>query len=76
MLLYSFLSGFTDRLQWIMAILGLLVFAKYIYDFLDRYMDTVVLTDKGITMVTINGRFTYKVDFFERKNIASISYEQ
>ncbi len=74
--LYSFLSGFTDRVQWIMGVLGLLLFAKYVYDFLDRYMDTVVLTDRGITMVTIDGWFRYKVDFFERKNIASISYAQ
>lgn len=59
-----------------MWIIGLAVFAKYIYDFLDRYMDTVILTNKGITVVRIDGRFKYQVDFFERKNIASISHTQ
>jgi|GEM_PF-5323804 len=50
---YTFLDTVGPIVQGIMAIAGLLVFAKYIYDFLNAYMDTVVLTDRGVTIVTI-----------------------
>lgn len=46
------------------------------YDFVDKYLDSVVLTDKWITMVTIDKRFKYKTDFFEWKSIVSISSAQ
>lgn len=46
------------------------------YDFLDKYLDTVILTNKGITIVKIDNRFSYKVDFFEWKSIIAISYSQ
>ncbi|MFA7285095.1 MAG: hypothetical protein WC004_04735 [Candidatus Absconditabacterales bacterium] len=73
---YTFLDTVGPIVQGIMAIAGLLVFAKYIYDFLNAYMDTVVLTDRGVTIVTIEGWFTYKVDFFEWKNISSLRFTQ
>lgn len=73
---YTFLDTISPIIQGVMAIAWLLVFAKYIYDFLDAYMDTVVLTDRGVTIVTIEWRFTYKVDFFDRKNIISLRFAQ
>ncbi len=53
-----------------------LLFSKYVYDFIDLYLDSVVLTDKGITIVKIDKWFKYKTDFFERKNIITISHTQ
>ncbi len=46
------------------------------YDFIDLYLDSVVLTDKGITIVKIDKWFKYKTDFFERKSIITISHTQ
>lgn len=59
-----------------MGMVGIAIFTKYIYDFLDKYMDTVILTDKWITIVRIDGWFRYKVDFFEWKSVAAVSHAQ
>lgn len=53
-----------------------MLFSKYIYDFIDLYLDSVILTDKGITIVKIDKWFKYKTDFFERKSIITISHSQ
>lgn len=53
-----------------------LLFSKYIYDFIDLYLDSVVLTDKWITIVKIDKWFRYKTDFFERKSIITVSHSQ
>ena len=45
-LIHNALGGVAGALTWVMTILGLMLFGKYIYDFLDKYMDTTVLTDK------------------------------
>lgn len=69
-------SGGRDSLQRVMGIIGIMAFGKYIHDFLDIYLDSVVLTNRGVTIVRIDGWFRYKVDFFERKNIISVSHSQ
>jgi hypothetical protein len=75
-LVRSLISGSLSSLQWLMGIVGIIIFCKYIYDYLDMYMDTVVLTNKGMTIVRIDNRFRYKVDFFERKSIMAVSHAQ
>lgn len=75
-LLRKVFEDYLSAIQWLVAIIGLIIFVKYMYDFLNRYLDTVVLTDKWVTVVRIDNRFRYKVDFFERKNIISIGHSQ
>lgn len=75
-LLRSALESYMMWIQWLMAILGMIIFVKYMYDFLNKYLDTVILTDRWITIVRIDNWFRYKVDFFERKNIISIGHSQ
>jgi len=65
-----------SQLQWLVIIMGLALFGKYLYDFVDAYLDTVVLTNKGITIVRIDNWFKYKIDFFERKSIMAVSHSQ
>lgn len=65
-----------ESTTWLFACIGLLLCVKYIYDFVDSYLDSVVLTDKWITIVKIDKWFKYKVDFFEWKSIISISSTQ
>jgi hypothetical protein len=72
----SWFGGGILSFQWLMGLIGIAIFAKYIYDYLDRYMDTVVLTNRGITVVRIDNRFRYKIDFFEWKSIMAVSHAQ
>ena len=50
------------------------IYAKFVYDFIDIYMDTIVLTSRGIHIISITWFMKFKVDFFERKWLESITY--
>ncbi len=58
------------------GILGIGFFVKYIIDFLNLYLDGLIMTDKGITLFMREGLFDYKTDFFEWEKIEAISHNQ
>ncbi|MCX6823757.1 MAG: hypothetical protein NT085_01400 [candidate division SR1 bacterium] len=58
------------------GILGIGFFVKYIIDFLNIYLDGLILSENGITMFMREGLFDYKTDFFERDKIETVSHNQ
>lgn len=63
-------------LPWFFGILGIGFFVKYIIDFLNIYLDWLVLSADGITMFMREWLFDYKTDFFERDKIETVSHNQ
>ncbi len=58
------------------GILGIWLFIKYIIDFLNIYLDWLILSKVGITMFMREWLFQYKTDFFERNRIETVSHDQ
>ena len=63
-------------LSWIFGIFGIGLFLKYIIDFLNIYLDWLILSQNGITMFMREWLFEYKTDFFERSKIETVSHTQ
>lgn len=77
-LLYLLLSKYIqwEYLHWIFAFVGLWLFIKYVYDFLGMYLDGIILSGDGISLFMWQWLADYKVDFFERSKIETVSYSQ
>jgi len=65
-----------EYFDWIFGILGLGFFMKYIVDFLNVYLDGLVLSNTGITLFMREWLFEYKTDFFEWTRIQAVSHNQ
>ncbi|MFA6256389.1 MAG: hypothetical protein WC606_04360 [Candidatus Absconditabacterales bacterium] len=63
-------------LPWFFGVLGIGFFVKYIIDFLNIYLDGLILSAGGITMFMREGLFEYKTDFFERSKIETVAHDQ
>ncbi len=63
-------------LPWFFGILGIWFFVKYIIDFLNIYLDWLILSENGITMFMREWLFDHKTDFFERNKIETVSHNQ
>ena len=63
-------------LPWFFGVLGLWFFIQYIINFLNIYLDWLILSDGGITMFMREWLFEYKTDFFERNKIEAVSHDQ
>ncbi len=63
-------------LPWIFGGIGIGFFIKYIIDFLNIYLDWLILSERGITMFMRAWIFEYKTDFFERNKIEAVSHTQ
>jgi len=63
-------------LPWFFGALGIWFFVKYIIDFLNVYLDWLILSEGGITMFMREWLFEYKTDFFERNKIETVSHTQ
>lgn len=63
-------------LSWSFGILGIGFFVKYIIDFLNIYLDWLILSAGGVTMFMREWLFDYKTDFFERNKIETVSHNQ
>lgn len=63
-------------LPWFFGALGIWFFIKYIIDFLNVYLDWLILSEGGITMFMREWLFEYKTDFFEWDKIETVSHNQ
>lgn len=63
-----------NALPRIFALLGIGFFVKYLLDFFNDYLDTLILSKEGMTMFTRDGILRYKTDFFARTTIETVSY--
>ncbi len=67
---------FWEFLPAVFAFLWIGFLIKYLLDFFDDYLDTLILSHAGITLFTWDGILRYKTDFFARERIETISYVQ
>ena len=63
-------------LSWSFGALGIGFFVKYIIDFLNIYLDWLILSENGITMFMREWLFDHKTDFFEWNAIETVSHSQ
>ena len=56
--------------------MGIALYLKYIYDFLNIYLDSVVLTNRGINILVVDGFMKYRMTSFGRKSIETVDYGQ
>lgn len=56
------------------ALLGIGFFLKFIIDFFDDYLDSLLLSKEGITLFMRDGLLRYKTDFFSWNVIETVSY--
>lgn len=66
----------TPYLLWIFVALGLMLLIKYTIDFLDFYLDCLVLSPSGITLFMREWIFEYKTDYFQRDTIETVMHTQ
>ena len=76
--LFVFLDNYIiwQYLPWLFGILGIFFFIKYIIDFLNLYLDGLILSEWGITMFVREWLFEYKTDFFDWNKIEAVSHNQ
>lgn len=63
-------------LQTIWAVIGILIYTKMMYDIFDEYLDSLVITDKGIIHFKRDGLWKQKAEMLSRVSIESVSHEQ
>lgn len=64
------------HLERIFGVLWIILLVKYVLDFMNIYLDTVVISANGITFLTWDGILDYKTDFFGRESIETVSHNQ
>lgn len=76
--LYIFIREYTQAsyVSWIFGVLGLLIRAKYVIDFLNRYLDSLILSESGVSIFLWQGVLHYTSEFFNREKIEMISHTQ
>lgn len=73
--IYSILGDYVNNeINLFFGLILIWIYGKFIYDFIDVYMDTVVLTNRGIHIISITWLMKFKVDFFEWRWLESITY--
>ncbi len=63
-------------LLWVFVWLGMILLIKHTIDFLNFYLDCLVLSPAGITLFMREGVFEYKTDFFEWQTIETVAHTQ
>lgn len=58
------------------AAIGVGLYLKMIYEFLDEYLDCLVITDKWLVHFRRDGLWSQKVDLLSRVSIESVSHEE
>lgn len=61
---------------WLFGVLGIGFFIKYVIDFLNIYLDWLILSENGITIFMREWLFDHKTDFFEWNKIETVSHTQ
>lgn len=61
---------------WIFWIFGIALFVKFIIDFFNLYLDSLILSSNWITLFLREWLLEYKTDFFERWRIETVSHTQ
>lgn len=62
--------------DWGMGIIGIFLFIKWVLDFLNLYLDCLILSKDHAILFLREGRLEYKTEFFSRNKINTISSSQ
>ncbi|MBS8121562.1 hypothetical protein [Candidatus Vampirococcus lugosii] len=74
---YRFINDyFVIDLSFVFGSIGLLIYGMYIVSFLDIYLDSVVLTDKGIYIYVRDGFLDQNTEYISWNSIQSVYDEQ
>lgn len=63
-------------LDWLFAGIWFLVFVKFCIDFLNIYLDSLILTDTGVVFYLREWLLEYKTESFDRDKVETISHNQ
>ena len=66
-------AEYRKRIFWVM---GLALFAKWTIDFLNSYLDCLILSKDSLTLFLWEGLLEYKTEVFSRNKITTISRSQ
>jgi len=58
------------------ALMWICIYFKWLYDIADEYLDSLVVTNKGLVFLNWNWLFDYKTDYIQWVSIESVSDEQ
>jgi putative NIF3 family GTP cyclohydrolase 1 type 2 len=70
------LPSIASAFHWIFGVVGIFVFAKCCIDFLNLYLDTIIITRGGVLVFAWDGLLQYKTDFFDRSKVEMVRYEK
>lgn len=62
--------------KWIFGGIGLLLFIKWVIDFLNKYLDCLILTQDSVILFLWEGLLEYKIEIFSWNKITTISWNQ
>lgn len=62
--------------KWIFGGIGLMLFIKWVIDFLNKYLDCLILTQDSVILFLWEGLLEYKIEVFSRNKITTISWNQ
>lgn len=69
-------SNPADYWKWVFGVIGLWLFAKWVIDFLDLYLDCLILSKDSITFFLWDWVLEYKTEIFAWDKINTISRNQ
>ncbi|PZM86889.1 MAG: hypothetical protein DLD55_04235 [candidate division SR1 bacterium] len=65
-----------DYWKWIFGVIGLGLFVKWMIDFLNDYLDCLILSQDSLTFFLWEGLLEYKIEVFSWNKITTVSWSQ
>ncbi|MEF2175267.1 MAG: hypothetical protein V3575_02245 [Candidatus Absconditabacteria bacterium] len=77
--LYVLLTRFLNPnllMSLLFSLFGLFVYGKFIIDFMDIYLDAIILTDTGVVLFKWDGLFANKSELLHRESLVAVQDTQ
>lgn len=76
--LFAGVTQYSDReyRAWIFAAIWIYLLVRFVINFLNLYLDALILTESWVTLFMREWLLEYKTDVFERERIETISHTQ
>ena len=71
-----FLPSMSAIIQRIIWWVGVIVYVHFIIEFLNKYLDSIVITPKGILIFEWEGFLHYTLQQFDRESVESVTHSQ
>lgn len=73
--IYSF-PNWIQIIKRIIGVIGILIYSRFVLEFLNKYLDALVITAQGIIIFEWDGFLHYSLQQFDRDSIESITHSQ